>query len=452
VLILAHAFGRRYDLPVPLLLFVVGGGVVVFASFLLIAPTEVGGARALGVRDQSGRRLRPSTLRWLVADVLLLLVVAGFAGSQLVAENILPTVFWLLIWVAVPVSCGVFGDWTRYANPFVNVALLADREDLRGVLIGGPRLAWPRWLGWWPATLIFFVLVCSELIYNATMTLPRMVALSLVVYALITFWGALVFGAEAWLERGEAFSVLFATWGRLGWYRFGAPGTRGFLGGLRDTEFEATPSRVAFVLLTLVSVSFDGLVSTPTWRNLRLQLPAAYQLGTTRYKIGETLALLALLGIVWIILQAFAAAVSRAGGLGRSSFSTLALLLPSMLPISFGYLVCHNADYLAINGQLLFPLLGNPAGLAHWPHFPYPFNDSYEPNINLVPSSVIWYSQVLLIIVVHIAAIIVAHRDVAHAVGNRSRARLAEGPWIIAMVCYTMTSLWLLAQPIAKGG
>jgi hypothetical protein len=452
VLILAHAFGRRYDLPVPLLLFVAGGGAVVFASFLLIAPTAVAAGSVATRPDRSGRRLGTSTVRWIVAGVLLLLIVVGFGGSQAVAENILPTVFWLLVWVAVPVSCGVFGDWTRYANPFVNVALLADRGELRRLLLGGPRLAWPKWLGWWPATILFFLLVCSELIYNSTMTLPRMVALGLVVYTLITFWGGLVFGAEAWLERGEAFSVLFATWGRLGWFRFGAPGSRGFLGGLRDTAFEATPSRVAFVLLTLVSVSFDGLVSTPTWRNLRLKLPAAYQLGTARYKIGETLALLALLGIVWLLLQAFAAAVSRVGRLGRSSFSTLALLLPSMLPISFGYLVCHNADYLAINGQLMLPLLGNPAGLARWPHFPYPFNDSYEPNINLVPTSVIWYCQVALIIAVHIAAIVIAHRDLAHAVSERRRARLAEWPWIVAMICYTMTSLWLLAQPVAKGG
>lgn len=449
---LAHAFGARYDLPVPLYLFVLGGAAIVFASFLFVLPTAVTG-RGQVVGDYGGRRLVvPATARWLVAALLVLMIVAGFVGSQEVPENILPTVFWLLVWIAVPVSCGVFGDWTRYANPFIEIARHADRESVRRTLIGGPRLAWPRRLGWWPATVLFFALACGELIFNATATLPRVVALGLIVYALLTVAGAVVFGAEAWLERGEVFSVLFATWGRLGWFRFGAPGRRGFLGGLWDTEFVASVSRIAFVLLLLVSVSFDGLLATPTWKHWRLQLPLNYQFGTTRYRIGETIAFLLLLALVWTVLQLFATAVGRVGRLNRSSLGCLAMLLPSMLPISFGYLVAHNADYLAINGQLMMPLLGNPAGLAHWPTFPYPFNDSYEVNINLVPTSVIWYCQVVLIIAVHIAAIVIAHRHLGHVVVVLRQARLAEWPWIVAMVCYTMTSLWLLAQPVAKGG
>src|SRR3954453_13762270 len=36
--VLAHAFGQRYDLPIPLWLFVLGGALVVIASFLLIVP------------------------------------------------------------------------------------------------------------------------------------------------------------------------------------------------------------------------------------------------------------------------------------------------------------------------------------------------------------------------------------------------------------------------------
>ena len=34
--VIAHAFGARYDLPIPLLLFVLGGGVVVALSFVLL--------------------------------------------------------------------------------------------------------------------------------------------------------------------------------------------------------------------------------------------------------------------------------------------------------------------------------------------------------------------------------------------------------------------------------
>jgi hypothetical protein len=469
-LLFAHAFGARYDLPVPLGLFVFGGAAVVFLSFLLILPTRVEAAtgHALGpaLVDRSGRSLAwsrgRSALMGVIWVVLAALIVAGFAGTQEVAENILPTFFWLLIWVGVPISCGLVGDWTRYVNPFAAIAHLAGRESVRRVVISGSQpMAWPRRLGWWPATVLFFVLACGELIYNDTATLPNVVALGLVMYALVTATAAVVFGAEAWLERGEVFSVLFATWGRLGWFRFGAPGPRGFLGGLWEANFEASVSRVAFVLLLLVSVSFDGLLSTPTWKQWRLSLPLAYQVGTTGYKIGETIAFVLLLLLIWAVLQCFAYAVDRVGRLGLGSFGALAGLLPSMLPIAFGYLFSHNADYLAINGQLLMPLLGNPVGSPSWPHLGYPFNDSYEVNLNLVPTSAIWYFQVVLIVLVHIAAILIAHRHLGHAVERRglSRpvetrrlARLAEWPWIVAMVCYTVSSLWLLAQPLVAEG
>lgn len=466
----AHAFGARYDLPVPLALFVFGGAAVVFLSFLLILPTRVEAAPGLALEqslvDRSGRGLAwsrgRSALAGLVALLVAAMIVAGFAGSQEVAENILPTFFWLLIWVAAPISCGLVGDWTRYVNPYAAIAQLAGREDVRRLLISGSQpVAWPARLGWWPATVLFFVFASGELIYNATATLPNVVALGLLLYGLLTAAGAVVFGAEAWLERGEVFSVLFATWGRLGWFRFGAPGPRGFLGGLRGADFQASVSRVAFVLLLLVSVSFDGLLSTPTWKQWRLSLPLSYQVGTIGYKLGETLAFVLLLLLIWAILQCFAFAVDRVGRLERGSFGTLAGLLPSMLPIAFGYLFTHNADYLAINGQLLMPLLGNPVGSPSWPDFGYPFNDSYEVNTNLVPTSVIWYFQVVLIVLVHIAAILIAHRHLGHAAERRGRtvaldarrqAKLAEWPWIAAMVCYTMSSLWLLAQPLVAEG
>jgi len=50
--------------------------------------------------------------------VLVLLAARGLAGSDVVADNIVPTTFWLLVWIAVPLSCGLLGDWTRLLNPF----------------------------------------------------------------------------------------------------------------------------------------------------------------------------------------------------------------------------------------------------------------------------------------------------------------------------------------------
>ncbi|MGH7722774.1 MAG: hypothetical protein ACRENL_08095 [Candidatus Dormibacteria bacterium] len=446
--LVAHAFGKRYDLPVPLWLFVFGGAVVVFLSFLLVLPRAVAPASAGEARLLDRTTLRsPAPLRWIVAGLVAVgLMVCGWIGSQVVAENIVPTFFWLAVWVAAPISCGILGDWTRAVNPFAALARACDRPSLRGALIAGERvIPWPRWLGWWPAVGFFFTVACGELIYNATATLPAFTAWALLLYALISAVAGLLFGAEAWVAQGELFSVLFSTWGRLGWFRFGAEGRRGFGGGLR-VPFEARVSRITFVLMLLVSVSFDGLLSTDAWKTIRTQV----SLTGVAFDLFETAAFAALVLVAWGLFGGFAALVRRAGSIERSTRQVLAGLLPSLLPIAFGYLVAHNAEYLAINGQLFVPLLGNPAGIQGVKLLPAPFNDSYEINPNLLPSSVVWYIQVALIIFVHVAAVVLAHRYLTRTSRSVARARRSEWPWIVAMVGYTITSLWLLAQPLVQ--
>ena len=456
---LAHAFGARYDLPVPLTYFLVGGAAVVFVSFLVVLPRQVSEPAAPTAQGRAGRvpsaapPLSPGWLAGGVLGVLLLaiLVACGLAGSDEVPENIVPTAIWIFAWIAVPISCGILGDWTRPLNPFACLARLVDRPGVRRALLGSEdTVAWPSWLGWWPAALLYFAVACGELVYNGTATRPSVTAWGLLVYALLSSFFAMIFGRQAWLERGELWSVLYGTWGRLGFFRFGAAGRRGLAGGLRD-GFEPHPSRITFVLLLLVSVSFDGMLATPAWKTWRINLPAALQFGTTGYLLLTTALFVFLVLFAWLLFGLFALAVRRAGRIDARPLEVIAGLLTSLLPIAFGYLVAHNAYYLLVNGQLVIPLLGDPAGHG-WHLLPAPFNDSYEIRRDIVPTSAIWYFQVALIISVHIAAVVIAHRWLAHAARTESLARRSEWPWIVAMVGYTMTSLWLLAQPIVEEG
>jgi hypothetical protein len=147
----------------------------------------------------------------------------------------------------------------------------------------------------------------------------------------------------------------------------------------------------------------------------------------------------------------FAVAVSKAGDRHEPPLQALAGLLPSLLPISFGYLFAHYLQYLLINAQLLFPLIGNPVGSEAWPiHLPYPFNDGYDPNVHILPSSLAWYIAVAIIVIVHILAVILAHRHLTETAKTMAAARRSEYPWIFAMIAYTVLSLWLLAQPLVK--
>ncbi len=445
---LAHAFGERYDLPIPLILFVLGGAAVVVLSFLLVLPRGVRGQDDVARLADRPPADRPGP-GWVVVSLvgLALVTACGLLGSDVVAENLLPTAFWLLVWIVVPLTCGLLGDWTRPVNPFANLVRLADRPGLRRTLLAREApLHYPDRLGWWPAVGLFFALACAELIFNLTATRPHVIAVGLGVYALVSAFLGLLFG-RAWLERGEVFSVLFATWGRLGYLRFGAPGRRGFAGGL-VAPFERTTSRVVFVMLLLISVNFDGLLATPQWSTFERARVALDPRGIESLR---TVTFVALTAVICAVFGAFAIAAARAGGHRTGFRDSLCGLLPSLLPIAFGYLLAHNAQYVLVNAQLLAPLLGNPVGNPAWPiHLPYPFNDTFEPSATFLPSAFYWYLGITAIVAAHIVAVILAHRHLVRRAATQSRARPSEYPWLVAMVAYTAFSLILIAQPLVK--
>jgi hypothetical protein len=246
------------------------------------------------------------------------------------------------------------------------------------------------------------------------------------------------------------FSVVLATWGRLGFWRFRAAGRRGFGGGL-DVPFESSPGRVIGVLLLLVSVSFDGLLSTPQWSRLAAGLPGPLAVGTHGYDVFATLAFATLTVGTLAVFGIFAVGAGRAAGRRIGVIGALTGLLPSLLPIAFGYLLVHNLQYVLVNSQLMLPLIGNPVGKDSWPlHLPYPFNDDYEVHAHFLPSAFYWYTGVVVIVAVHVVAVVVAHQHLAARAFTERHARISEYPWLVAMVAYTMLSLWLIAQPLVK--
>jgi hypothetical protein len=450
----AHAFGQRYELPIPLALFVLGGAAVVVASFLLVLSRRVPSAtsRPADMDGDNGRSgLRPVSAVLSVA-VLVFLLWCGWTGSQEVGDNLLPTFFWLVVWIAVPLSCGLLGDWTGPVNPFRVVSRLTDRPGWRRVVLGGEDpVGWPAGVGWWPSVLLYVALAFGELVFTATATTPRNIAGALLLYLLLCAAAGLIFGPR-WLAYGEIFTVLFATWGRLGCFRFGAPGRRGFAGGLL-TPFRATPSRMVFVVLLLVSVNFDGLLATPWWSHqerARVGLVAQDSWRLESLRIAGFVVLALAIGVVF---AGFAVAAARVGRRRRRVTEALTVLLPSLLPIAFGYLLAHNTQYLVVNAQTLPTLFGNPTGLGSWPiHLPYPFDGGFEPRLDVLPSAAYWYVAVVVIVAVHVVAVVLAHRELGQRRSSHERPRAAELPWLVAMVGYTMLSLWLLAQPLVQEG
>ena len=107
----AHGFGQRYDLPVPLGLFMVGAGASVVLSFL--------GMGLFVRRNQEGvdypsyNLLTSPLFVWMGNRVFLSLIkafsvvlfcvtlAAGFWGSGNPDKNIAPTMVWIIWWVGL---------------------------------------------------------------------------------------------------------------------------------------------------------------------------------------------------------------------------------------------------------------------------------------------------------------------------------------------------------------
>lgn len=195
-------------MPLPLLVFLGAAAAAVAVSFLLILPTRVPALAGAGADRVAVRRV-PVTAGLAGVLIVALLCWAGLAGSQEIPENILPTLFWVYLWVVVPLLCGPIGDFTSGSNPFGFLAQLGDA--LRARTGRTEPLGWPSWLGWWPAVVLAGAGTLAELVFNNVTTLPRVIAWIVIVYSALCLAMGAVFGPSAWRERGELFSVLLAT-------------------------------------------------------------------------------------------------------------------------------------------------------------------------------------------------------------------------------------------------
>src|SRR5687767_8141131 len=197
----AHGFGQRFDLPLPLWLWLSGAAASIVATFAVAE---------LFVGERSVAPPRASNFvppRWLVAPLrvlaVLLLVVsvaAGFFGNQDPYRNLLPTVVWVLWWVGLGFVCALVADFWAPLNPLDAIFRWAGAPSL--------RLAYPPWLGAWPAVVLFLGFAWAELVWPDK-DVPARLACAVLGYATITWAGMFLYGREAWLARGEAFSLAF---------------------------------------------------------------------------------------------------------------------------------------------------------------------------------------------------------------------------------------------------
>ncbi|MBZ9856226.1 hypothetical protein LB566_20675 [Mesorhizobium sp. CA13] len=443
----AHASDRGHVLLLPTGYYLVGGAFAVAASFLVLA---------LLPADQLGRFWRRRLPLFTLGDgaraALSLisfagfasLIAAGFLGSRDPLSNPLPLVIWTLLWAGFTLLQGFLGDLWSWLNPWYGPVRLLSRLAGRG-----GEAAWrlPPWLGCWPAVVLFFAFAWFELIDPAPDD-PTRLAWAAGLYWLFTLLAMLLFGYGAWARGGEFLTVFFSMVARF------APVVRDERGRLALcwpgakllTAAPLPASGVAFLLLALSSVSYDGLSKTFFWLGLfginPLEFPGRTAvIGSGSFGLVLTFALLAA-----VFLLAVAVGQALAGG-GHRLGKAAGLLVWSIVPIALAYHVAHYLTALLVDGQYALAALSDPFALG-WNVFGTA-DMQIEAGIAAGAGSAwwLWNIQAGAIILGHLLAVLVAHGFAARLHPVPARAVLSQFPLTLLMIAYTVFGLWLLATP-----
>ncbi len=118
----------------------------------------------------------------------------------------------------------------------------------------------------------------------------------------------------------------------------------------------------------------------------------------------------------------------------------------SLVPIAIAYQVAHYYTYLLIQGQAVIGHLSDPFGWG-WNVFG---TAGYEIKPGIVDAAFVWYSQVALIVAGHVVAVYLAHLISLRFFGSPGKALRSQFPMLALMILYTISSLWILSQPIVE--
>ncbi len=492
----AHAFGQRYDLPIPLSYFLVGAAAAVALSFAVIGAFLRGGEGVVRYPRLNllalpvvGRILasRPLLALLRVCSVLLLLLVVAtaFVGSDNALKNLSPTFVWIIWWVGMGYISALLGNLWMLINPWK--ALFEWGEWLVQRVSGRQfdsatdgLLTYP--VGWdmLPALLGFLAFVWLENVYIGSVV-PLHLGIIIVVYSLTTFGGMLLFGKHTWLRYGDPFAALFGIFARFSPTEVRVDSSvcaRRPLcdDGDDDTDdtpgcvdcyscFEAAPrgmrrlnlrpwavglvsvgrvswQAAAFVMLALAAVTFDGLQETPAW--VSVQAAGLRLLGAGGPSAVDTLGVVLIPALFGAVYLAFCGGIRALSGEQASLGEVARAYVFSLVPIALAYNMAHFLSLLLVQGQLIIPLASDPFGVG-WDLFG---SSAYRIDPGIITTKAAWALSVSAIVVGHIVSVYIAHQVALRRTRSHALALRGQYPMLALMVFYTAVSLWIIAQPI----
>ena len=482
----AHAFGQRYDLPIPLSYFMAGAAVTVALSFVVIGIFLKGGSTQFhyprfnllsipGVTLTS--RIKSAVAQALSVLLLMLVLATSLFGSDNPLANFSPTFVWIIWWVGMGYISALFGNLWMLINPWK--ALYEWAEWLLKRVGTGMPAPHPYPTGWdrMPALIAFLAFVWLENVYPGSI-IPRYLGIIIIAYSIYTFGGMLLYGKHVWLRYGDPFAVLFGIFAR-----FSPTEVRVVGGNREERELDCTPDNAndgcvdcyaryeraepsqrqfnirpwaaglvsvgrvswqtcAFVILALAAVTFDGLQETTNW--LSVQTVGLRLLGPGGVSVIDTLGVVLIPLLFLGIYLLFCLGIRTLSGEQASLSEVARAYVFSLVPIALAYNMAHFLSLLLVQGQLIIPLVSDPFGFG-WDIFG---GAGYRIDPTVISTKFAWIVSVGAIVIGHIISVYIAHTIAIRRAPSHALALRGQYPMLALMVFYTAVSLWIIAQPI----
>jgi len=417
--------------PVPLWLVVATGGVVVGASFLFSTfLTDHAGMRAVA----SWRRHLPLAARsrrgatWLLRILGLvalgLVFVTGVFGPSRPTQNAALLFVWAGWWAGFTMSVYLLGNPWPALNPWAS---------LTAVMRTRPRWTYPEWLGAWPSVVGLLGLVWLEVVSPVAED-PVLLIAVIALYTIVTVAGAVGLGAGVWFRNVDPIAHVFRVYGALAPLQRTEDGLELAVpsAALVQQAIPDRPGETGFVVALLWVTTFDGLVATPVWRTTIGPLVENGLPARLVYVLAIGLGFLVFLGG-----YRAASAWSRETADTYVSASYIRRwFAPSLVPIAAGYHIAHFLGFFLSLAPVLLAVAVAPFGTP-----------VVEP-LSL-PG---WFatSQLLFVLGGHLVAVWVAHARSFELFPGVLAPIRSQYPFIVLMIFYTMTSMWVVAQPFVQ--
>ncbi len=430
--VLAHGLGGSNDLPIPYTYALIGAAWALTFTFAVVAlawrtPRFDPAKPGRPLPESVTRVVDAPATRWAVRGVGLLLaawvaVAAGFGPQN--ADNALPGVFYVLLWVGLVALSLLIGPVWRVLSPVRTIYRLLPWSRRE------PPMTYPSALGYWPAAVGLFAFVWLELASPDPGSLAA-VKIWVLAYLVVTLAGAIAFGTR-WTARADPFEVYGVVASRLSALRRNPDG-RIAVGNPFDhlPSLPVRPGSLAVLSVLLGSTAFDSFSAMPQWRN------AVDDLAGPSVATAVLIRSAGLLLFACVVATTFWLAARATGGVDAMRRRELpGLMAHSLIPIVIGYVFAHYLSYLVERGQQAVLRLADPLGTG-W------LGDVQPYYVLSTHPTVLSTLKVCFVVGGHIAGVVAAHDRALRLLPKRHQVT-GQLAMMLVMVGYTFTGLYLL--------